>query len=274
MGRPGPSGDVECGAARVAPDLARTRVPAMLRLTAVAAHTPDRAWSGPPPPIAWLEQVNRQALVTRLLAATVHDVNNTLQVVSGAAEVLAMDPTPAAVIRRTEAIVGHARHATTALHALTAFARGAAAPARGTRLKAAVEHAVGLRQHALRKARIAVSVSGDEVECGADEGRVLQILLNVVVNAEQALAGRAGASLAVTLSTDGDTASVSVVDNGPGLDHDQAAAVFHWPPAPSVGGGLGIGLLVSQALAARDGGILAYAPATGGGAVFRLSVPR
>ena len=76
--------------------------------SAVAAITPDHAWNRQQPPAAWLEQVNRQALVTRLLFATVHDVNNTLQVVSGAAEVLAMDPTPAAVIRRTEDIVGHA----------------------------------------------------------------------------------------------------------------------------------------------------------------------
>ncbi len=247
----------------------------MLRLSAVAAITPDHAWSRQQPPVEWLEQVNRLSLVTRLLFATVHDVNNTLQVVSGAAEVLAMDPTPAAVIRRTEDIVGHARQATSALLALTTFASGAGQATGRTRLKSTAEHALGLRQHALRKARIAVSVSGDEVECGASHGRVLQILLNVIVNAEHALAGRPGASLAVSVSANAATASVSVEDNGPGLDQDQAARAFDWPSAPPASaGGLGIGLFVSQALAARDGGGLTYAPALGGGAVFRLSVPR
>ncbi len=247
----------------------------MLTWSAVAAHTSDQSWSGLPPPIEWLEQVNRQALATRLLAATVHDVNNTLQVVSGAAEVLAMDPTRDAVARRTAAIVGHARQATVALQALTAFARSAGDPVGRTRLKATAERAVGLRLYALRKARIAVSVEGDDVECGAGDGRVLQILLNLVVNAEGALAGRSGASLAVTVSAEAGTASVSVEDNGPGLDDDHAASAFRWPPVPSVlGGGLGIGLFVSQWLAARDGGALTHAPAPGGGAIFRLSLPR
>ena len=48
----------------------------MLRLGAVPADPPAHAWNGGRPPIDWLSLVNRQALVTRLLSTTVHDVNN------------------------------------------------------------------------------------------------------------------------------------------------------------------------------------------------------
>lgn len=232
------------------------------------------AWSGGRPPLAWLEKINRQALVGRLLVSTVHDVNNTLQVISGAAEVLAMDPTPAAVERRTTSIVAQAHHATAGLQALTAFARdvGEFSPRLG--LKAVADQAVHLRQQALRKARIAVSVTGEEAECAATPGRVLQVLLNVLVNAEQALDGRPGATLLVQVAAEPDTASVTVEDNGPGLDQARAASLFTWPPPAPAAGALGIGLIVSRALAARDGGTLTHEPLAHGGALFRLSLPR
>ena len=101
------------------------------------------------------------------MSATVHDVNNLLQVVSGAAEVLAMDPTPEAVTRRTTSIVAQAGQATAALQALAAFARNPGSPGSpGDRVrpKAIADQVVALHLHALRKGRIAVTVEGADVE--------------------------------------------------------------------------------------------------------------
>lgn len=246
----------------------------MLRFPGVSVQLQDPAWNGARPPLDWLILANRHSLVTRLLSATVHDVNNTLQVVSGAAEVLAMDPTPEAVTKRTDSIVAQARQATSVLHALTAFARGTAPAAGGARPKAIAEYAVSLRLYALRKARIAVTVSGDECPCAASHGRVLQVLLNFLVNAEQALAGRAGATVGVRVQTTPAHVSIVVEDNGPGLVGGSDATFGAWPPKPGGAGRLGLGLLVSQALAARDGGKASYAPTPGGGASFVLWLPR
>jgi len=244
-------------------------------LSAVPVDLPAHGRNAVCPPLDWLTLVNRQALVTRLLPATVHDVNNALQVMSGAAEVLAMDPSTDAVARRTAAIVAQAHQATAALQALTAFARDVAQPSGRVRPKAVAEQALTLRGYALRKARIASAVSGDEAECAAAHGRVLQVLLNLLVNAETALAGRSGATLTARVSAEADRVTVAIDDNGPGVRDDVAASLFTWPPrelAPA--GGLGIGLLVSCALADRDGGAVTYVPNPGGGASFRLSLPR
>jgi C4-dicarboxylate-specific signal transduction histidine kinase len=246
----------------------------VLRFTDVSVHVQGTAWVGGRPPLDWLVLANRHALVTRLLSATVHDVNNTLQVVSGAAEVLAMDPTPEAVTKRTASIVTQARQATAVLHALAAFAGDTFPAASGARPKAIAEQAVALRLYALRKARIAVTVSGDECPCAASHGRVLQVLLNFLVNAEQALGGRPGATLAVRVHTAPAHVSIAVEDNGPGLPEGHGAAFGGWPPQPSGTGQLGIGLLVSQALSGRDGGAVTHAPTPGGGATFVLTIPR
>ncbi|MEP7117301.1 MAG: HAMP domain-containing sensor histidine kinase [Acidobacteriota bacterium] len=240
----------------------------------MSADPHDAAWTDGRPPLAWLALANRHALVTRVLTTTVHDVNNTLQVVSGAAEVLAMDPTPEAVVKRTDSIVAHARQATTALQALTVFARDPSTPSGRGRVKAAADQAVALRGHALRKARIACSVSGDEGECEAPAGVVLQVLLNLLVNAEAALTGRPGAELAVRVRTIGTRTEVTVEDNGGGVPEARVEALFVWPPWSPASGALGLGLLVSQALAKEHGGSLDYADTPGGGATFTLALPR
>ncbi len=257
------------------PARARGAVAAVLTLPAVSAAAKEPLWTGDHPPADWLVQVNRHALVTRLLSTTVHDVNNLLQVVSGAAEVLAMDPTPEAVARRTASIVGQAGQATAALQALSAFARDLGRADTTLPVKALVEQAVGLRLYALRKGRVAVTVTGDEAVAHGSASRVLHVLLNLLVNAEQALAGRTGATLMLRVGVATDRVIVTVADNGPGVPEAQAAALFAWPPRPGgPGGALGIGLLVSRDLAARDGGTLTCGPGLDGGAAFELSLRR
>ncbi len=247
----------------------------MLTLPAVSVAAEQQVWTGHRPPPEWLALVNRHALVTRLLSTTVHDVNNILQVVSGAAEVLAMDPTPDAVTRRTGSIVAQAGQATAALQALNAFARDRGSAAADLRIKALVEQAVALRLYALRTGRVAITVTGDDVPAHGAPGRLLQVMLNLLVNAEQALAGRTGAALTIRLAGDTDRVVVTVTDNGPGMTDARAASIFTWPPSPgSAAGGLGIGLLVSRDLVALDGGTLTYAAVAGGGAAFHLSLLR
>ncbi len=248
---------------------------AVLRFPPVSAAAAPIAWTGHRPPPDWLALVNRQALVTRLLSTTVHDVNNILQVVSGAAEVLAMNPTPEAITRRTGSIVAQSGQATAALQALNAFARDTGASTGAVRIKALVEQAVALRLYALRKGRVAVSVTGDDAPAHAAAGRVLQVVLNLLVNAEQALAGRGGAALTVHVGGDAERVTVTVADNGPGVTVGREATLFAWPPNPgTTAGALGIGLIVSRDLAALDGGTLTCTPADAGGAAFHVTWPR
>jgi signal transduction histidine kinase len=227
-----------------------------------------------PPSDAWLTLVNRHALAVRLLSTTVHDVNNILQVMSGAAEVLALDPTPAAVTKRTTSIVSQSVAATSALHALTTFLREVSDPRAGARPLAVAGRAVSGRHHALRKARLAVSVDGADPVCAMASHLLLQVVLNLLLNAEHALAGRANGTIAIAVA-DGDPVVLTVTDNGAGLTPERAAVLFTWPPQPGPAPGtLGIGLRVARRLVEDAGGMLAIEPASGGGVRAVVSVPR
>lgn len=218
-----------------------------------------------PPPTDWLIAVNRQSLAVRLLATTVHDVNNILQVVSGAAEVLALDPSPDAVARRTTSIVAQSGAATAVLQGLVAFVRGGPPAAAASRPLELAQQALALRQHSFRKLRIEATADGDAVECGMSRHQVQQVLLNLVVNAEQALAGQSRGAIVVTVRGDA-LVTIAVTDNGPGFPVARQAEVFGWPPSPgTTAGALGLGLQVSRALVAAAGGTLAIeAPPEGG----------
>lgn len=227
------------------------------------------------PTLPWMERVNRQALAAHLLTATVHDVSNALQVMSGAAEVLAMDPTPAAVEKRTGSIVTQAMQATGTLKALSAFVRAPDAAAQPVDLRVLADQVVALRQFTFRRLRIEARVDGQSAVGLAGPRRVLQAVLNVCVNGEQALAGRSPATLQFVTGLDGDRAFVQVVDDGPGVPAAALATLFAWPQeCPGEGDGLGIGLATSSALLAMDGGTVRHEARAGGGAAFTIAIPR
>jgi two-component system C4-dicarboxylate transport sensor histidine kinase DctB len=234
----------------------------------------DPDWGDGPPPDAWLARVNRHAVAVRLLATTVHDVNNILQVMSGAAEVLALEPTPTAVAKRTTSIVSQSVAATSALHALTTFVREESDPGGGARALALASRAVAFREHALRKARLAVSVDGDDAVCAMASHRLLQVMLNLLLNAEEALAGRANGTIGIVVA-DGTPVVLTVTDNGEGLSPERIAALGSWPPRPGLtAGALGIGLRVARRFVEDAGGTLAIESGSGGGVRAVVSVPR
>ena len=221
----------------------------------------------------WLALVNRQALAVRLIATTVHDVNNILQVVSGAAEVLALDPSPPAVAKRTTSIVGQAAAATAVLAGLTAFVRAESDARDGARPLALAQQVLAFRQHALRKGRITAVAAGDDPECAMARHRLQQVLLNLVLNAETALGGRLEARVTIAVSA-GDPVRIVVDDTGPGWAPGAAGAADPWPPVPGPApGALGLGLRVSRDLLAAVGGTLETGDAPEGGARVTISIP-
>jgi hypothetical protein len=103
--------------------------------------------------------------------------------------------------------------------------------------------------------------------------RVLQILLNVLGNAINY--GRENGTVAIEIEREGDTARISVADDGKGLNEEQQAVVFDKFERLGRGGdgGSGLGLYISRRLARAMGGDLTVSGAQGEGARFTLSLP-
>lgn len=105
-----------------------------------------------------------------------------------------------------------------------------------------------------------------------DERLVKQALMNLLLNAVQAMDGRPGSQLFVRTRLDGDRARVDVIDNGPGIPPELADRVWD-VYFSSKKGGTGLGLPTARRIAEEHGGALGFETEVGKGTDFFLVLP-
>jgi nitrogen fixation/metabolism regulation signal transduction histidine kinase len=118
---------------------------------------------------------------------------------------------------------------------------------------------------------IAREVDPDLPAVDADRDQVLQVLLNLVRNALDALGPRGG-SLTVRAARAPDGVAFTVRDDGPGIAPEDLARVFE-PYFTTKEGGTGLGLAIARRIAEEHGGTLEAVSAPGAGAAFTLTLP-
>ncbi|MCC7034567.1 MAG: HAMP domain-containing histidine kinase [Acidobacteria bacterium] len=224
-------------------------------------------------PIAWLERVNRLSLVARLVSSTMHDMNNALQVIGGGVELLQMEQADVAGVSR--AIGVKTERANLLVQDLSRFVRDMGGAPEPVELRALAEYALALRQFPFARLRATRTLLGEPLTVQAVRRELLQVLLNLLVNAEFALAGVRSPEVRVVVGPWGDGAALSVEDNGPGVPSSCRDGLFERRLLSQTGpiDRLGIGLMVSRTLAERQGGALTYTPREPTGAAFTLTLP-
>jgi len=220
-----------------------------------------------------LNDINRLTVVTRLLTSAVHDSSNALQVISATAELMedsADDPEK--VRARARTLASTAARVSERLRELVGLAFDPVGPPCRLDCGAVARRAVALRQYSLSRARIAVQVAPADREfpvmCDAND--LVRMVVNLVLNAERALAKRPGARIDLDLKLNAEHEVLAVSDNGPGVPSELESNLFE----PFAGaGGPGMGLTVVRGLASRYGGTLALAANSAEGATFQLTLP-
>ena len=102
-----------------------------------------------------------------------------------------------------------------------------------------------------------------------------QVILNLIRNALDAVTGSAHPSIRVTVRAAGDTVTISVADNGPGIPADRIDQIFDpFFTTKSVGKGLGLGLSISYGIVQDFGGHIHAANRPEGGAELTIALPR
>jgi two-component system OmpR family sensor kinase len=119
-------------------------------------------------------------------------------------------------------------------------------------------------------------IAADPVIAWADDGRVRQVIDNLIGNALQHTAP--GSPVIVTVIRSLADAQIVVADRGPGMTPEQAAHVFERfyrtdRARARSRGGAGLGLSIAAALAAAHGGRITVDTALGQGAAFRVTLP-
>jgi PAS domain S-box-containing protein len=228
-----------------------------------------------------LHQSEKLAALGSLLAGVAHELNNPLSVVLGQATMMREEAAQAggdAAIRvRAEKIEAAAERCARVVRAFLAIARQRKAEMRPVGLATLVDSAIELLLYNLNSAGVDVVRAYDDAlpDAVADADQVQQIVVNLLVNAAQALETVDGKrEIRVSLQSAEGNVRLVVADNGPGVPRAVAQRIFEpfFTTKPQ-GAGTGIGLSVSRGLAQSQGGALELLAPGKGGAAFMLTLP-
>jgi nitrogen fixation/metabolism regulation signal transduction histidine kinase len=108
----------------------------------------------------------------------------------------------------------------------------------------------------------------------ADRDQIVQVLTNLIQNAQDAVAKAPNPSVTLSVRSlpDAGVIQLAVSDNGPGVDPAMRGRLFE-PYATSKAHGTGLGLAIVERIAVEHGGEIEYQEAEGGGARFCLTLP-
>jgi C4-dicarboxylate-specific signal transduction histidine kinase len=220
----------------------------------------------------------RLAAVGQLVSGVAHEINNPLQAILGFAELLQMQAdVPETVKADLRLIQKESARACGIIRNLAMFARqqpGAAGP---VFLSDVIASVAELRQRRLESEDIELRVEDSSSEhVLAVYTELQQVILNFVVNAEQAilLSGRSPGRITLrTYDRDGQVV-LEVEDTGPGIPQGNEAKLFQpFFTTKPVGQGTGLGLSVSYGIIDSLKGRIGYRRAPAGGAIFYFELP-
>jgi signal transduction histidine kinase len=144
-------------------------------------------------------------------------------------------------------------------------------------LRSVVDESLGLVAHDTRQRQVETILDLSSTPCVVDGDQVLlvQVLVNLLRNAIDALAETPASSRQITIRTAGTAASVeiSVSDTGAGLPAEIVATLFT-PFATTKAHGLGVGLAIAQRIVEAHGGTIGASDNRGAGATFTVTLPR
>jgi signal transduction histidine kinase len=133
-------------------------------------------------------------------------------------------------------------------------------------------------QRALRNVTFAAHVAEDTPRVRMTHGDLVQVLLNLLLNAADAVPASGGQVLVEAGRLEGDGArgrvQIAVLDNGVGIASEIESRLFEpFTTTKATGQGTGLGLAVCRGLVEGAGGAISLAPCRLGGACFLIQLP-
>jgi two-component system NtrC family sensor kinase len=235
-------------------------------------------------------QAQKMDAIGQLAAGIAHELNNPLASILAVSHLVGTDRSlPPELRHQAEQLGDEARRTHRIVNGLLDFARQRPTERQPASLPEIVARVLDLQSYAFRPGQIEASVAiADDIPLiSMDRARIEQVLINLTLNAAQAIRSRTERGtvriVAVRVpADDGDGRSagtdivrVSITDDGPGIPEGQRARLFEpYVTTRASGAGSGLGLAVSLAIAIEHGGSLRHEPGPHGiGSTFVLELP-
>ncbi len=222
------------------------------------------------------------ASIGTMAAGIAHEINNPLAVLAGSGAILRntleqadlLTPDVREMLDRQDVAVDRI---TRIVKGLRIYSRSDTDMVEQMDLHRLIPDTTTLVQPILRRAQLELVL---ELGCSdpviqSNAGKLQQVLMNLLINARDALEGRENRRVVISTSDDGAFVEIRVRDNGPGIDAKHLPHLFDpffttKPP----GKGTGLGLSISHSIIESLGGVISAENSPEGGAVFVIRLPR
>ncbi len=222
-------------------------------------------------------QSERLAAMGAMIGGVAHELNNPLTSILGVSELLQDTETNEVSRKQLAMLQQQARRAAEIVQNLTYFARPPAPGKSRINLVEVVERTLNLHAYSLRKNNITVDFlkePGVPYALG-DPHQLMQVFLNLIVNAEQAIReARDRGTLRIRLGKGDNSVWVSFHDDGPGIAKENLSSIFDpFYTTKRPGRGTGLGLSICKSVMKEHHGSVEAANSPEGGAVFTVTLP-
>jgi two-component system, cell cycle sensor histidine kinase and response regulator CckA len=227
---------------------------------------------------AELFQSRKMESVGRLAGGIAHDFNNLLTVVMGATELCRLEAGSSFPQRPyLDEVVHAAQRGSAMVRQLLAFSRRQVLVPRVVDLNVLVESARKLLGRVLGEdVQLRIVLSSEPVCVMADPGQLEQVLMNLAVNARDAMPKGGTLTIGTYAQEDGDDRVViEVADTGLGIPPEIVDQIFEpFFTTKETGRGTGLGLATVQGIVQQTGGTIHVVSRLGFGTIFTIDLPR
>jgi two-component system NtrC family sensor kinase len=225
-----------------------------------------------------LIQSEKLAAMGQMLAGVAHELNNPLTAILGVTELLRdREGADDSTRRQLELTHRQARRAARIVQNLLEFSRPASPQKRPLDLNNLLERTLQLQEHSFRRNNIEVDFhpQADLPAVIGDANQLIQVFLNLVTNAEQAIREvRDTGRIQIRAVRNGKQLSMTVQDDGVGIRPEALPRIFDpFYTTKRPGGGTGLGLSICMSIIREHGGNIEAETLPGGGSAFTIYLP-
>jgi signal transduction histidine kinase/ActR/RegA family two-component response regulator len=227
-----------------------------------------------------LLQAEKMAALGQTVSGVAHELNNPLATILTWAERLSQKTTLEPAVRRgLEIILSESERAARIVRNLLTFARKRQTTRAMVDINQVVRETLALRAYEQRVTNIIVidALAAGLPNVFADSHQVQQVLLNLTINAEQAMLSANGRGVLVVRTwhdAERECVILEINDDGPGIAEDVQAKIFDpFFTTKEVGKGTGLGLTVAYAIVNEHGGRIRLESRPSAGASFFVELP-
>jgi signal transduction histidine kinase len=226
-----------------------------------------------------LLQAEKLAALGQTISGVAHELNNPLATILTWAERLSQRPVDDQTRKGLETILSESERAAKIVRNLLTFARKRHTTRAMVDLNQVVRETLAMRSYEQRVSNITTieAMAAGLPHAFADPHQIQQVLLNLIINAEQAMIAAHGRGTLIVRTwhdIDRDAVVLEVTDDGPGVPEEVQPRIFDpFFTTKDVGKGTGLGLTVAYAIVQEHGGRITIASDVERGASFTVELP-